>query len=304
MDQPLPSSASSRRPPARPSGHALLDRLGQRQIDVIAAQQEVIASRCPLGSSPAWSTEIRVKSVVPPPTSNTNTRSPGLSGCAPGALPGPAAKRRRRPEAPRARRRGAAPPPGRPRRSARAPPRRAGAGTVSTISCSMNWRCRRSVGSVGPRVVPRVPHVPEHRADASTSERRGPASLPHEDRRAAIDAAVAEPRLRRFDHPVWPAQSLRAGQLADHAPRLRVPGQLRRRLGQVVLVGQDDERRQLAPAIERRPARPAAGSRTARLAARPHAVSTAATAVLVVPRSTPRDEAEPLPPLSRLSLSP
>ena len=67
----------------------LLDMPGQRQIDVVAAEQNVLAYRGALQLQvhpPCSVTAIRVKSVVPPPMSTTRIRSPTCtrarqSGC-------------------------------------------------------------------------------------------------------------------------------------------------------------------------------------------------------------------------------
>ena len=58
------------------------DRVRQRQIHVVAAEQDVIADRDPLERQVAASaspTEMSEKSVVPPPTSQTSTTSPTVS---------------------------------------------------------------------------------------------------------------------------------------------------------------------------------------------------------------------------------
>ena len=62
-------------------GSCSLDRAGQRQIDIVAAEQDVLADRDALQrQSPSRSvTAISVKSVVPPPMSTTRIRSPSLT---------------------------------------------------------------------------------------------------------------------------------------------------------------------------------------------------------------------------------
>ena len=75
---------------ADPAGQLLLDERGERQIEVVAAEQQVLADRDPLERQSPASTppRIRLKSVVPPPTSQTRTSAPspsvaiGRRGCA------------------------------------------------------------------------------------------------------------------------------------------------------------------------------------------------------------------------------
>ena len=87
-----PSSASfASRPGARaraaarcrPDGRRfepLLQQPREREIHVVAAEQDVLADRDALERQrPRSPTAIRLKSVVPPPTSQTSTRSPTLT---------------------------------------------------------------------------------------------------------------------------------------------------------------------------------------------------------------------------------
>ncbi len=65
---------------------------------------------------------------------------------------------------------------------------------------------------------------------------------PGQDRRLAVDAAVTEPRLRRGHQPTRHAGALGAGELADGVGAVRIPGQGERPGGDVVLAADVQER--------------------------------------------------------------
>ena len=71
-------------------GEPLRDDSGEREIDVVAAEQDVLADRDAARATvrrPLSVTAIRVKSVVPPPISTTRIRSPTLDALAPVGMP-------------------------------------------------------------------------------------------------------------------------------------------------------------------------------------------------------------------------
>ena len=68
--------------PVHARGEGGRDGVGQGEVHVVAAEQDVLADGQPRqrSRSPPWSvTAIRVKSVVPPPTSQTRRMSPTLT---------------------------------------------------------------------------------------------------------------------------------------------------------------------------------------------------------------------------------
>ena len=140
-----------------------------------------------------------VKSVVPPPTSQTSRRSPSLQPRRPAGRAAPPSTRRARRSAPRparAARGGAAS-----TVSSRASSSKE-AGTVSTMA----WRSKRRASPARPAAIAWF-HASRtcarYAAEASTGEHVASSSaLPHgRMRRAAIDLVVAQPRLRGGHEP-------------------------------------------------------------------------------------------------------
>ena len=161
---------------------------------------------------------------------------------APVALVRRRARRRTRPAAPRAARPSAGPA----TRAASSVSSRAtssnDAGTVSTTSCAASGSGSARVPGVAQVRRGRAPTPRPARSCATSS-----AAAPRQDRGRAIDAAVAEPRLRRRDEPARHARALLARELADAEVAARRPGQGEAPGRHVVRAGEVEERRQRRP---------------------------------------------------------
>ena len=177
-----------------------------------------VSARLP-SSSP---TAISVKSVVPPPTSQTRMTSPTLTclrqsspvRLEPGVERGLRLFQQRDVFEPR----GA----WRPRRSARGPRRRTRPAPSGRCPASSS---RWSATSLAIDLVPRLGQVLQvagaglDRRDLAAILRR----LPRQDRRAAIDAGMAQPRLGRRRQPRRHLAAEVAGELADGVSRAPCP---------------------------------------------------------------------------------
>jgi hypothetical protein len=240
VDQPVPLQRVE--PLAAAGGEPLFDQLGQRQIDVVAAEQQVIADRD--AREPAVGVDADQREV---------------GGAAADVEHQHAIAGRQRPRDaavgvdPRVER----------RLRLLEQHHRGQAGLLRGQRRQLAGRLveRRRAGDDDvlldeararpERVVPGVADMAEDRRLGRDRRQPRPVlAAPRQDRGLAVDAGVAQPRLGRGDHPLRVARPLGARQLADDGPvggGRRPPRQRHLAGAEVVLAGQVDERRQLPP---------------------------------------------------------